>query len=92
LFGYPGYVAAYALICEEGLFGVVVSCQLLFVRDDAVDALVALAADADLAVRHLFLGKSLLKVGLSVYCAGDEVVLGQGLAAAAELAVAYGAG
>jgi hypothetical protein len=70
---------------QEFVEAVVLPAQLLLVRNEMVDRLVALLAEVD-AVGHLFAGESLLEPLVTVQGVRDEVVEVVRLVRLAELA------
>jgi len=79
-------MASDPLVGDEQVSGVVTLAEHGLVGDDVVDPDVAGAAEVEAAVVQLVLGVTPLEAGLAVVLAGDEVVEGEGLVAAAKLA------
>lgn len=90
LLRHPGYVPLNSFIGQQQLFGIKVFRQLLFVRNDPMNALVAFTADTNPSVCHFLFRESLQEILLPVHGTGNQVMLRKRLSPLTELAVTYG--
>ena len=79
---------ANGLVLEECLLGAVLG-QLFFVRDEIVNARMALLTQHEAALAHLFFAEPIHKPLFAMNASGDEVMLGQTLGATAQLAALF---
>jgi hypothetical protein len=77
LLGDPRHVPRDALVGQQRLARVELARERFLVRNEAVDAAVALFADVQLSVAHLVEVEALPELPFAVDGARDEVVLGE---------------